>query len=67
MARYKGDPRWITVRYAGQCAKCEVRIARGERAYYHPTTRTMACRACGEKQAAEFQAAAWDEDHNGPL
>lgn len=64
MPRYKGDPRWITVKYAAQCAKCETKIARGARAYYMPNGRRMLCAAdaCGGDASREFNAAAFDED-----
>ncbi len=64
MPTYKGDPRWIVTRYAGKCAKCGQKIGKGERAFYRPRNRTMTCATCGEEEAAEFSAAAWDEDNN---
>ena len=66
MPRYKDDPRWITTRYAGQCSGsgCNRTIKKGERAFYRPKSRTMSCAECGEKESAEFNAAAWDEENN---
>ncbi len=64
MARYRDDPRWITTRYPGECATCRRKIKKGERAFYHPKGRKMACESCGEQQSAEFEAAASDENNN---
>ena len=67
MARYKDDPRWINVRYAATCGKCEEPIRKGARAYYYPKGKAMFCENCGTQKAAAFQAAAWDEDNNTSL
>lgn len=35
MAKYKSDPRWISVKFDGSCARCKSVIRRGERAFYY--------------------------------
>lgn len=50
---YGGDPYWLTLKYPGHCDKCHKPLARGERAYYYPRTRTMFGEACGHGQEAE--------------
>jgi recombinational DNA repair protein (RecF pathway) len=62
--RYAQDPRWIVTRYAGRCATCGRTIPAGARAYYYPNGRTLLCEEHGEPAAAEFAAAAWDEENN---
>ena len=62
MAKYSGDPRWITTRYTSSCNGCETTIAKGQRAYYTPLGRKTYCEQCGTPRAAEFEGAAFDED-----
>ena len=50
---YGGDPYWLTLKYPGHCDKCHKPLARGERAYYYPRTRSMFGEACGHGQEAE--------------
>ena len=66
MPRYAGDPRWIEARYPGKCAGagCGAAIPKKARAYYFPKGRILYCTKCGEQKAAEFAAAAADEDNN---
>lgn len=50
---YSGDPYWLTLKYPGYCNKCHKALARGERAYYYPRTRSMFGESCGHGQEAE--------------
>jgi hypothetical protein len=50
---YGGDPYWLNLKYPGHCDKCHKPLARGERAYYYPRTRTMFGESCGHGQEAE--------------
>jgi len=64
--RYKGDPYWITTRFAGKCLKCGRAIKRGERAFYYPRGergRNLYCDAdeCGRQAERQFVAEAQDE------
>ena len=62
MARYKGDPRWITVKYGKDCESCGRPIKRGETAFFYPNGGSLYCdQGCGENAAADFQGAAMDE------
>jgi DNA-directed RNA polymerase subunit RPC12/RpoP len=58
---YNRDPHWITTRYGGQCSRCSRQIARGERAFYWPSSRELECDHCGETSSARFEAEATDE------
>lgn len=60
MNRYSGDPRWLYARFSSEC-KCGHVIKKDERIYYYPNGKTALCKTCGEKAAAEFNAAAQDE------
>ena len=64
MATYRDDPRWITTRYACTCARCKRTIARGERMYYYPASKSTYCNhsACGRQEAAEFEGMKADEE-----
>jgi hypothetical protein len=67
MAKYRFDPRWITVRFKGSaCPGCKRPIQPGERAFYYPQDRSLYCDGddCGEAASREFAARAFDEDHN---
>jgi hypothetical protein len=60
--RYSGDPYKLNVKYSGNCARCNARIARGQSAYYWPRERRLYCVSCGEPLYREFVAMAVDED-----
>jgi hypothetical protein len=65
MGRYRvaRDPYWITAKYPGHCAVCGADVARGDRAFYYPSSKGLLgshC-GCGDKAAADFTAAAMDE------
>jgi hypothetical protein len=64
--RYKGDPRWITVRSESICTRCRRRIYAGDRAFYYPEDRSLYCQAqeCGKAASREFSARALDEENN---
>jgi len=62
MSKWRLDPRWITVRYAGKCAQCGSTVKAGARAYYWPADKSMYCEKCGQQASRDFAAAAWDED-----
>jgi len=66
MRRYKCDPRWINVRFKGECARCRRAIRTGEYAFYYPEDRSLYCAAeeCGGAASREFSARAFDEDNN---
>ena len=63
MARYKGDPHWITVRYAGTCRRCGRALRKGDRAFYYPRGKDMYCEptGCGGVAESDFRSAAFDE------
>jgi hypothetical protein len=62
--RYRGDPRWITVKYAGTCRRCGEPIPKGADAFYYPKGRALYCDSdtCGRAESRSFEAAAADED-----
>ncbi len=67
MAKYKGDPRWISVRFKGSaCARCKRPIQPGERAFHYPQDRSLYCDGgdCGAAASREFAVQAFDEEHN---
>ncbi len=70
MARYgsagsvKGDPHWITARYAGTC-KCGAAIAAGSRSFYWPKVRSLECESCGDTSDRRFAAEVQDEWMSG--
>ncbi|MGO9605231.1 MAG: hypothetical protein ACLQAT_17890 [Candidatus Binataceae bacterium] len=43
MPRYKCNPRWITVRFEGNCTRCKRAIHPGERAFHYPEDRSLYC------------------------
>ena len=61
----KGDPYWLTSRYAGTCAGCNATIARGERAFYWPKGKKLECGSCGETSSRRFEAEVQDEFMGG--
>ena len=61
MAKYKGDPRWITARFNSGCDECGATIGKGDDAYYYPLVPCIFCKKCGQARSAEFNAAAFDE------
>jgi len=69
MRRYKCDPRWITVRFEGNCLRCKRAIHPGERTFYYPEDRSLCCEAddCGKAASREFSARAFDEQNNTSL
>ena len=64
MARYQGDPRWMTTRFNSTCADCGAAIPRGAGAYYYPNGKRFYGRdcGCGQEHAADFEACSFDED-----
>ncbi len=64
--RFQCDPRWITVRFRGECVRCRHAIRTGERAFYYPEGRSLYCKTeeCGGAASREFSARAFDEDNN---
>jgi hypothetical protein len=66
MARYKCDPRWINVKFDGECARCERPVRCGERAFYYPEDRSLYCggEECGKAASREFDARAFDEEND---
>ncbi len=56
MRRCKCDPRWITVRFEGNCVRCKRPIHPGKRAFYYPEDRSLYCEAddCGKAASREF-------------
>ena len=42
----RNDPRWIDVRYTARCA-CGRQIQPGDRGFYYPKAKTVACEKCG--------------------
>ena len=66
MARYSGDPRWLTARFDSTCRKCGKRIKRGESIFYYPTGKVTYCAGeCGKAASRDFEAAAFDESVYG--
>ena len=65
MNRYRQDPRWIAARYAGQCAKCGESFPAGAQVFFYPKGRKVYVGQCAQVCAAEFNAAASDEDFYG--
>lgn len=65
MARNR-DPYYLTAKFNGKCGKsgCNQPIAKGERAFYYPASKTILASKCGhaEQAAAEFHNACADED-----
>lgn len=58
--RYSGDPYWLNARFPSRC-KCGKRIAKSDRIFYYPRTRTAYCRECGVGEASRFASEAEDE------
>jgi hypothetical protein len=60
--RYHGqDPRWLRVKYQGECRKCGAECKVGTQAFYYPVGKRLLCEDCGNAAAAEFQGACDDE------
>ena len=59
--RYSNDPRWIIARRPGTDLNGRS-FRKGERVYYYPGSRQILAGEAGEQAAAEFSAAAADED-----
>lgn len=64
---YPRDPRWLTVRYPGRCARCGRQIAKGARAYYYPSDKSLYCDAdgCGGACERDFSNMVEQEDFYG--
>jgi hypothetical protein len=60
-ARYAGDPYWLVAKYPGKDHKGRP-FRKGERVFYYPKTKTILMGEEAERAAAEFEAAAFDED-----
>jgi hypothetical protein len=60
----RGDPYWLTAKWAGTCVRCGAHIKRGDKAYYYPRDRALYCASdsCGEKASREFAAYKQDEE-----
>jgi hypothetical protein len=69
MAKYKSDPRWISVKFDGSCARCKSVIRRGERAFYYPQNRSLYCERdnCGQAASRDFSARVFDEERSGSI
>jgi hypothetical protein len=65
MARYKADPRWITTKFATNCARreCKRPIKKGENVFYYPSSKDCYCdnEDCGKQSSREFDASTMDE------
>lgn len=67
--RYAGDPFVLKTKFASKCHGCGAPIAKGEDAFYYPKGKyiygMVACK-CGQKNKADFESHAVDEDvYNG--
>ncbi len=62
MKHYSGDPYWTHARFQSQCPRCHTTIRKGDRIFYYPRHKHALCESCGHPAAADFAAAAWDED-----
>jgi hypothetical protein len=62
---YVGDPRWLTAKYAGKCAKCGEPIAKGERIFYYPKGKATYSGECAAACDRDFESARFDEDVMG--
>ena len=69
MAKYKSDPRWISAKFDGSCARCKRVIRRGERAFYYPQDRSLYCEqeSCGQAANRDFSGRVFDEEHGGSM
>ncbi len=52
--RRNANPRWLTVRYAGTCAKCNAPVPKGSDAFYYPSTRSVYCPEHSEEASADY-------------
>lgn len=65
MAKYQGDPHWLTLRFAGKCSACGHTLPRQSEAFYYPNGNNMygkECCSAANTSAAWFDAVAFDED-----
>lgn len=63
MARYSGDPYWMTARRDSASAnKDGTPIRRGDRIFYYPRSRQAFVGREAEAASADFEACAADED-----
>jgi hypothetical protein len=69
MAKYKSDPRWLSVKFDGSCARCNSVILRGERAFYYPQDRSLYCERenCGQAVSRDLGARVFDEERGGSI
>jgi hypothetical protein len=59
---YAGDPRKITARRPGTCAKCGKPFLAGERIFYYPKGKQTYSGECALAAERDFEAARSDED-----
>ena len=64
MTHYRGDPRWITAKYAGKCHRCGEGIDRGSEAFYYPKGKQLYGKGCGcgDAEWRSFESARCDEE-----
>jgi len=61
MAKYRNDPRWITVKYPVKAHNGAVLIPAGARALYYPLTKTFLVGDAAEEAWRRFESEAADE------
>lgn len=57
----RGDPYWMSARFAGRCSQCKVPFEKGAQVFYYPVGRTVFFSSCAETASLDFQAHAADE------
>ncbi len=62
MTSYRGDPRWITAKYAGR-DRAGVPFSKGDRIFYYPLTKTIISGDEARRAAADFEASRADEEN----
>ena len=64
MTSYRKDPRYMTARFPSKCDGCQADIRKGERIFYYPNGHKAYGDKCGcaATQAADFEAARFDEE-----
>ena len=61
--RYQGDPYWLTLKYPGQCRRCDRQLKKGEQAFrYKDGSLYCDSDSCGGRESRMFEAAAADEE-----
>lgn len=63
MSRYSNDPRWLTAKYAGVCAKTGERFAAGTQVFYFPRTKKCFAGAAAEQEARSFECTRQDDEY----